>query len=91
MGKTCEGINWAPDKDALLAFKFVLRRVQLCCRRGRCLISIVVIIVRRHVLIFIFFLALLFVYVVKAIQVLLATGLEASPNGAIYAQEARCV
>ena len=53
--------------------------------------SIVVIIVRRHVLIFIFFLALLFVYVVKAIQVLLATGLEASPNGAIYAQEARCV
>ena len=90
-GKTCKGINWAPGKDALLAFEFLLRRVQLrhrLCRR--CLISIVVIIVR-HVLIFIFFLALHFVYVVKAIQVLLATGLEASPNGAIYAQEARCV
>jgi hypothetical protein len=70
LGKTCEGMNWAPDKDALLAFQFVLRRVQLGCRRGRCLMfSIVVIIVRRHVLIFIFFLALLFVYIVKAIQV----------------------
>jgi hypothetical protein len=87
-GKTCEGINWA-----FLAFEFLLRSVELSCLRCRCLISVVVawhwlIVIWLIIwLIVIFFLALRFF--LEAIQILLATSLEASPNGAIYAQEAR--